>query len=245
MNKRKIAIFVEGQAEYIFVRDFLCNWYEYDGNKLGIECLALRSERFNTVPYPFGNRESENYYQIVNVGNDRSVLSKMLKEAARLKNAGFQLIVGLSDMFGDDYHKAVQTRTIDESINQKFKNTRQRIINDSAHKDMLCYCFAIMEVEAWILGMSSILKHIDGYLTHSLILEQLQIDIDADPEKTYYHPAQILNNIYRLVGKQYGKHEGDIYKITSILGKDDYIELIESGKCKSFKEFAEEILQEI
>lgn len=28
MNTRKIAIFVEGQTEYIFVRDFLCAWYD-------------------------------------------------------------------------------------------------------------------------------------------------------------------------------------------------------------------------
>ena len=26
MNIRKIAVFVEGQTEYIFVRDFLCAW---------------------------------------------------------------------------------------------------------------------------------------------------------------------------------------------------------------------------
>ena len=38
MNIRKIAVFVEGQTEYIFVRDFLCAWYEFDANKLGLEC---------------------------------------------------------------------------------------------------------------------------------------------------------------------------------------------------------------
>ena len=77
MNRRKVAVFVEGQSEYIFVRDFLCGWYNYDSSLLGIECFSLRSDRFHSVPYPFGDRESYNYYQIVNVGNDRSVLSKM------------------------------------------------------------------------------------------------------------------------------------------------------------------------
>ena len=38
MNIRKIAVFVEGQTEYIFVRDFLCAWYEFDAKKLGLEC---------------------------------------------------------------------------------------------------------------------------------------------------------------------------------------------------------------
>lgn len=146
--KTKIAIFVEGQSEYIFVRDFLCCWYEYDAAMLGIECLALRSESFNEVPYPFGNRNSVNFYQIVNVGNDRSVMSKMLKEAPRLKNAGFQLIVGLSDMFSDEYHKATEKRTINQDITQRFIDARQAIIKCSPYKDILRFHFAIMEVEA-------------------------------------------------------------------------------------------------
>lgn len=101
MNKRKVAVFVEGQSEYVFVRDFLCRWYNYDSSLLGIECFSLRSDRYNSEPYPFGDRESDNFYQIVNVGNDRSVISKMLKEAPRLQNACFHQIIGLSDMYSD------------------------------------------------------------------------------------------------------------------------------------------------
>ena len=81
MNKRKVAVFVEGQAEYVFVRDFLCRWYDYDSTLLGIECFSLRSDLYNSEPYPFGDRKSVNYYQIVNVGNDRSVLSKKIGRA--------------------------------------------------------------------------------------------------------------------------------------------------------------------
>lgn len=242
MNKRKIAIFVEGQAEYIFVRDFLCAWYEYDGNKLGLECYEFHSGNTNDVPYPFGSRESESFYQIYNVGNDRSVMSKMLKETARLKNAGFQLIVGLSDMFGDDYHQAVQNRTINEDINKRFKEARQEIIRCSGHQDSLRFHFAIMEVEAWFIGMYQFLQQVDATLTPELILKQLELDITADPEITHYHPAQVLEDIYKLAGKQYGKHESDICCITSALLKQDYQDLIGSGKCRSFKAFAEDIL---
>ena len=27
---RKVAVYVEGQTEYIFVREFLQKWYQYD-----------------------------------------------------------------------------------------------------------------------------------------------------------------------------------------------------------------------
>lgn len=242
MNERKIAIFVEGQAEYIFVRDFLCAWYEYDRNQLGLECYEFRSNHTNDVPYPFGGHESKNFYLIYNVGNDRSVMSKMLKEAERLKNAGFKLIVGLCDMFGDDYHRAVQKRTISEDINKRFKKARQEVILHSGYQDLLRFHFAIMEVEAWFLGMYPFLQQIDATLTPELILKRLGVDITADPEITYYHPAQVLENIYKLVAKHYGKHESDVCSITSALSKQDYQGLIDSGKCESFREFAKVIV---
>lgn len=45
MNIRKIAVFVEGQTEYIFVRDFLCAWYEFDAKKLGLECYQFNGNK--------------------------------------------------------------------------------------------------------------------------------------------------------------------------------------------------------
>lgn len=42
MNIRKIAVFVEGQTEYIFVRDFLCAWYEFDAKKIRTGMLSVQ-----------------------------------------------------------------------------------------------------------------------------------------------------------------------------------------------------------
>lgn len=244
MNKRKVAIFVEGQAEYIFVRDFLYAWYEYDANVLGVDCYEFRANRTNDLPYPIGSHDSENYFQIYNVGNDRSVLSKMQKEAGRLKNAGFQLVVGLCDMFGDEYHKVVKDRSIDENINQRFVNGRRSIIADSPYCNIMRFHFAIMEVEAWFIGMYQFLQKIDSSLTPKLILQKSGYDVTLDPEKTFYHPAKVMDDIYHLVGKKYDKHDDDIYRITSSFLKEDYQNLITSGKCQSFANFAKDILQQ-
>lgn len=91
--------------------------------------MALHAKKFNKVPYPVGNRDSENFYQIVNVGNDRSVISKMIKESERLNNVGFQLIVGLSDMYGDDYHRVSHNRIISNELNVRFMQARQDFPN--------------------------------------------------------------------------------------------------------------------
>lgn len=244
MNKRKVAVFVEGQAEYVFVRDFLCRWYDYDSTLLGIECFSLRSDLYNSEPYPFGDRKSVNYYQIVNVGNDRSVLSKMLKEAPRLQNAGFHQIIGLSDMYSDLYHVQTKERCIDVAVNQKLIDECQNSLNASSQRNLLSYHFAIMEVEAWILGMYQFLQQIDSSLTPQFIMSRLQIDITADPEISFYHPAKVLDEIYRLAGRQYGKHLNEIASITSQFSKDDYARLLASGHCKSFNEFIKDLVAE-
>lgn len=241
MNKRKTAIFVEGQTEYIFVRDFLCTWYEYDVTKLGLECYEFRARNTNTLPYPVGSHDSEDFYLIYKVGNDQSVMSKMLKEAGRLKNTGYQLIIGVCDMYCDEYHKAVKDRTINPDVNNLFIKGRHRIIEDSGFQDILQFHFAIMEAEAWLLGMYQFLPKIAPTLTQEFISQKLDIDITADPEVTYYHPAKVLDDIYNLAGKHYGKHQSDICSITSTLSKQDYAGLINSGKCQSFAKFVNAI----
>jgi hypothetical protein len=32
MNKRKIAVFVEGQTELVFLRDMVWKWYDYNSD---------------------------------------------------------------------------------------------------------------------------------------------------------------------------------------------------------------------
>ena len=102
--------------------------------------------------------------------------------------------------------------------------------------------FAVMEVEAWLLGMSSFLLKIDDRLTSEFIEGHTGIDILQDPETTYFHPAADLGRIYQSVGKSYDKHLSDISAISSALQKEDYKSLAQSGHCSSFRNFAESLL---
>ena len=43
MNVRKVALFVEGFAELVFVREFLLKWYEWDSAKVGFDCSTLHA----------------------------------------------------------------------------------------------------------------------------------------------------------------------------------------------------------
>lgn len=237
MNQKKTAVFVEGLTEQIFVREMLYAWYGYDTNKLGLKCYSLRADKFFDAPYDLGTLESEHYYQIVNVGNDESVLSKMIREVGMLQNKGYSTIIGLRDMYGDNYKRLSQSSLILPELNEKFINGAQEVINQHNLQQTTHIRFAVMEIESWFLGMETLFSSIDQSLTTEEIKQQTNIDLTQDPETTTFHPYVSLCKILDLKGIKYKKHESDISSLISNLSKVDYELLLDSGKCPSFKSF--------
>ncbi|MBQ3613441.1 MAG: hypothetical protein II989_05060 [Bacteroidales bacterium] len=231
MNVRKVALFVEGLAEQVFVRDFLVKWYGWDINKVGIDCYMLHAGNEHYAPYSHGSVDSENYYQIFNVGNDNSVLSVMLDRADRLHNAGYSLVIGLKDMFNKVYHQKTfqknNGRIIDPELNERFIQSAKDTIEISSKPLELQMHFAIMEVEAWLLGMPKLMEHLQDV---------------SDPETDIYHPAVKLKELMEDLGSGYDKHSKDIETIIGDLEKEDYLALYESGRCQSFRNFVDSLV---
>ncbi len=228
---RKVALFVEGLAEQVFVRDFLIKWYDWDINKVGLACYKLHAGNEYEAPYQHGTVDSENYFQIFNVGNDSSVLSVMLDRADRLHNAGYSLVVGLRDMFSKVYHQKTfqknNERIIDPELNERFIQSAKEEMEASSKPLELQMHYAIMEVEAWLLGMSKFMEHLQ--------------DIN-DPETDIYHPAEKLKELMEDMGSGYDKHSKDIESIIGNLDKKDYLALYESGRCQSFRKFVDALV---
>ena len=228
---RKVALFVEGLAEQVFVRDFLIKWYDWDGSKVGLTCYKLHAGNEYDAPYPYGTADSENYFQIFNVGNDNSVLSIMLDRADWLHKAGYTLVVGLRDMFSKVYHQKTfqknNERVIDPEINERFIQSAKEEMEASSKPLELQMHYAIMEVEAWLLGMSKFMEYLQ--------------DIN-DPETDIYHPAEKLKELMEDMGSGYDKHSKDIESIIGNLEKEDYLALYESGRCVSFRKFVEVLI---
>ena len=241
---RKVAVFVEGQTELVFVREFLLKWFVYDGNQIGFECYNLENNDTHPTAFAYGSEQSENYYLIVNVGNDNSVLSAIKTRLQLLLNKGYQVVVGLRDMYCKQYRNEVANATIKSEINELFISATNDQIAQIENGKAIKFHFAIMEVEAWLLGMPKIFSAKDNLLTIDYIKQNLSINLDCDPETTIFHPAKEMDNIYSLIGDKYDKHLSDISSIMSSLEKDDFATLIQSGKCNSFKLFAESILSE-
>ncbi len=238
---KKVAVFVEGQAELIFVREMLLRMYNYQ--HIGINCYSLVSNDLINAPYEFGSTGEPNYYMIINVGNDNSVLSKILSRADGLSKKGYDKIIGLRDVYGDVYRKHNKgQRSINQNIISKMRDVAQEQINNTDYSNYIKLFFAIMEVEAWFLGFGKF-EGVDASLSTDFIKTNLKYDLDnCDPETTYYHPARVIGDIYNLAGAKYDKHNSDVSSLVSNLTEEDYHNLMNSSKCSSFALFAQELL---
>ncbi len=244
----KIAVYVEGQAELIFVRELLSKWYDYDASRIGFRCYNLRDADPPGHPteYSYGDQNSYVFYEIVNVGNDTSVLSMAIKNAKRYRNLGYDKVVALRDMFSDHYHaatyKAGNPRVVDSQLNERFISGAEKSISDRGLTEFVHINFAIMEVETWFLGMGWYLQKENPILTQVYLKDTLGLDLNADQEFTEYHPADHLHHIYRHIGSGYDKHRNQVNSIMAKLDKTDFEMLLEQPKCQSFNRFISNLI---
>lgn len=237
----KCAVYVEGKAEMLFVADVLAKYSDYDPSKIGFKCITLNKDVLKPVSHPAQGDElsSSSYYQIVNVNNDDLVVSKLKKDIPNLAKQGYEIIIGLRDVFGEGYKALIQNQEIDlDLIRQMHDAQYDQIKNDCA--DIRLH-FAIMEYEAWMLAL------IDKFIISkggdpAEAFADAAVDHDSDFETTVFHPYNKVQKILQSIGEHYGKHEGDHLSFLSCLSKDDYERLRNSNRCASFKSFVDSLL---
>lgn len=235
----KYAIYVEGQAEMLFVADVLQKYSEYDRNKIGFKCITLVADIYEKIKYPEqDNKDAENYYQIVNVNNDDKVISKLNRDIPNLLNQGFQIIVGLKDVYGKAYELLCKNAVVDRPLIERLYTKQSQNI-ESRNADVRLH-FSIMEYEAWMLALIGNYIQIKGK-TIPEVEEALSLDLSQDFEETVYHPTSKVKAIFDLLGEKYGKHEGNDRSFLSSLTKEDYEILRISGRSASFSKFMDSL----
>lgn len=238
----KIAIFVEGQTELIFVRDMLLKVFEY--NNIHLECYNLFTDtKHEKAEYAVLNCEAEFCFEINNVGNDNRVLQAILKREQLMWHLGFDRIIGLRDMYSRHYKETIAEKgnpnAIDTAINQEFiAGSNATIRKQAKQPDKIFFHYSIMEIEAWILGMYCIFEEFDALLTSEYIKEKLGFDLtEANVAEAFFRPAEVLGNILDLSAEKYEKSKSDINSIAAKIDKIYFQDLLDSGRCPSFNHF--------
>lgn len=223
---KKIAIFVEGLTETIFVFKLIEYYYGYKEGLIIPPPIEIKGKNRIVKAYKEIDAEPAYYVLIYNSGEDRRVVSDILQNADNmLNNQQFNMIIGLRDLYPDSCANL-------DKIEASIASTLSSIVPNNSVKVHL----AVTEIEAWFLADFAVFERIDTALDVNNIQQITNIRIDqVDPEKTINHPAKFIDSIFKSVGKRYRKHRDEIYEIVSKLDLDFlFLEVLDHGKISKF-----------
>ena len=216
----KLAIFVEGQTEQIFVEQLL--------NVLAHDCeVSIEKRRgfggrdsgrsFITLSSP--SEKTPFYILLVDSSNDGRVLTDIRESYKGLCEQGYSKIIGLRDVYPHAY--------------SDFRKLRRMVRKHMPSGKVLpVVCFAVLEVETWFIAEYTHFKKIHPRLTRRFIKDRMGID-PADPnieekigpllDELELSPAGYLNQIYKLVGRSYSKKKQQVINIVKVMNFKEVI----------------------
>ena len=206
---KKIAIFVEGETEYDFIKRLL---QEVTG-KENINIIANRmfGGNKNSEILRVSSLYDEVIYDNVNVqasvfisGNMDNVTSDIREQKDRLILQGFSKIIGLRDVRGNQNNQKLTHDDLPR-IEQL-----HRFVERTCLPMPTQIITAVMEIETWFLAETNHYDKIDDRLTKDFVLsktEDLGFNPYSDNLTLRLEPKEDLRNLYGLVKKMYSKKE--------------------------------------
>jgi|SRR4028119_2443700 hypothetical protein len=231
MTPKKIACFVEGQTEQLFVERLFQEIAGY--KKISIETYKFQGGKANRIIQPLKLstiKDAPFFVLLYNCDCDSQVLSDIRKEHDSLTNSGYEKIIGLRDLYPTPLEKKQE---VEKGIRGFLKLLQHKGIPISMN-------LAVMEIEAWFLAEWNYLAKIDNRLTCDFILQKCALDLRNIDTEQRAHPSQDLDEIYRLVSRTYDKNEITSQEIINNLDYEFlYLDLVKS--VNQLKRFIDEI----
>ncbi len=203
---KKIAFFVEGQTEQIFIEKLI---RKILGDKISI--ISKRSIGGSNIPKQEVMRNAvfarKPLFQVLiyDCGADNRVKSEILDNMYNLKEGGYECIIGIRDLY-----------PLPESDLPRLEKGL-KFLPKSFNKYHFDIIVIVQEVETWFLAEANHFRKVDKRLTDNFIKRRLGFDPYHENAMKRKHPAKDLDNIYRLVGKSYTKKYWQIEKLVNRL----------------------------
>lgn len=207
MKKKKLAIFVEGQTEQIFMRKLL--WEIAGAHRVSIEMNKISGG--NNAPIvekliaKYTNNDAQFEIILYDCGSDNKVVSDILERVDNLKLKGYTKIIGIRDYY--------PPRTPLKKLKKRLK-----ALTSTANLPIEIIV-TVMEIEAWFLAETSHFQRIHHSLTLDRIKEALGIDLTSIDVREVPKPSETLSKIYTLVSDKYAydKSKRKIEKTVNVL----------------------------
>lgn len=206
---KRIAFFVEGQTEQIFVNRLI-------KEVLGTAHVNIIQKQFRggvnipkqeIVRNSSFSRNPRYEVLIFDCGSDNRVKSEIIENIESLRNNGYEMIIGLRDL----YPLPVSDL---EKLEMGLRYLPKNLKSNQQYFDVI---IAIHEIEAWFMAETAHFRKIDKRLTGRFIKDRLGFDPYSIDAQTREHPAKDLDNIYRLVGKSYTKRYNTTVRVVNKL----------------------------
>lgn len=227
-SELKIAFFVEGQTESLFVAKML---REYLGaRKVQIEEEVIHGRRSDLRW--MRTLEKGQYLNtlclIVDVGNDESVLSKMKESYGRMSERGFTSFIGLRD---------VKSRRYTEFGERMFA-TERKVLDSIGNGANTYLHYAMMETEAWLLAEHSAFQRLHSSLSVDYVRSKLNHDLELTDPQGLDNPTTILKHIHEIAGMSYGKKRSEVEKLLRHIEWNElFVTVKEQKKISYFFDF--------
>ncbi len=196
---KKIAIFVEGQTELLFMSELVT--VIFGKHDLVVEAKEIRGHiESKLITLNMANSVNENKYYVLifDCGGDSSIKSYIIERHGSLKAQAYSYVIGLRDA----YHPP---EIVDITNVNRLKHGLLHNIPQSGLTVNII--LAIMELEAWFIGEENHYKKISPLLTLEDANRISGIDISSASTETIPHPSETLKQIYQLVGMTYRKRK--------------------------------------
>lgn len=208
MTENKLAVFVEGQAEQIFVKKLIeqiagaqnvkiVPYKAQGGGRAGPRRLVrLTGERVEpAVQY---------YVQIVDCSNDEKVASDICANYDKLVEAQYKAIIGIRDVY--------------PKLRANIHLVRRGMAYGQKTKPiMVDNVLAVMEVESWFLGEHNHFARIGPGIAVTDIINAFSFDPSIDNMEERNHPAADLHAVYELGGCSYAKRAAEVQSTVDAL----------------------------
>ncbi|MBK1986590.1 DUF4276 family protein [Sphaerospermopsis aphanizomenoides BCCUSP55] len=166
---KKLAIFVEGKTEQIFVEKLLQEIA--DKNSIAIEIISVNANQngknISTIKAAVVTSATKFYVLIYNSSGHKNVGSDMRKQYSKLITSGYERVIGLRDVDPTPIHQ---------------KSKLQHDLDLLLPKGVIPIniVLAVMEIEAWFLAEYNHFLKLDSSLTPDRIEEMFGFNPQTD-----------------------------------------------------------------
>lgn len=204
----RIAIFVEGHTELIFMDRLVQEFAQEAG--LAVEHAqasggAKRARRWKIYKQVTPGAHHKFYVLIVNCTGDSKVKSDILDRYQGLVKAGYSLILGLRDVYGQFRYEDLPRLRSTLSFGLPRKPVKIELF------------LSVMEIEAWFLAEHTHFQRLNPKLSVQLIRDTFSFDPAHDNLELRAHPSEDLDRIYKLGGFSYAKKLNSLQRTVELL----------------------------